>query len=90
MNHGAIIALNTLICLHLRGKDALLDEFELKKFYDKIGLSYKLSSLKITFETYKKALQSMGVFIQKRKLAFSIWNLNPSIDLDKLSKIFLD
>ncbi len=87
MNHGVIIALNTLICLQLRGKDAIIEATELKKWYDKIGISYKLSALKISLETYKKALQSMGEFANKRKLGFSLWNLNPSIDDAALREI---
>ncbi len=88
MNHGAIIALNTLVCLYIKGKDALIEASVLKTFYDKIGLSYKLSTLNIPLETYKKALQLMGEFVQKRKLGFSIWNLNPLIDDDILRNIF--
>jgi len=75
MNHGSIIALNTLLCLRLRGGDALIDPFELRKFYDDLGISYTLRDQNIPSELYGSALESMPEFVIKRKLKFSLWNL---------------
>ena len=75
MNHGAIIALNTLVCLRLRGEDALIDPTLLMNFYNKIGISFSLSSQNIPSEIFEEALKSMQEFVIKRNLSFSIWNL---------------
>lgn len=74
MNHGSIIALNTLVCLKLRGKNALIDPRILKSFYDKIGINYDLDALNITSKTYRLALESMQTHVINNDLPYSLWN----------------
>lgn len=74
MNHGTIIALNTLKCLELRGKNALIDENVLKKFYTEIGIKFDLKSQGIPKEVYENTLTTMPEFVKKRDLGFSLWN----------------
>ncbi len=78
MNHGAIIALNTLVCLKLRGQNSLIDPSILQKFYDDIGIKYRLSEQDIPLEIYREALETIQQFVIDRKMKFSLWNLeNP-------------
>jgi len=89
MNHGAIIALNTLVCMQLRGKDALIDVPTLKEFYRKIGIKINLKSQGIPTELYNETIKSMNEFIKKHNLDFSIWNLDSVLEnFDNLSDIF--
>ena len=74
MNHGAIIALNTLVCLRLRGEDALIDPTVLKDYYKKIGISFSLNSQKIPEDTYKIIVKQMRGCVVRRLLKFSLWN----------------
>ncbi|MHA1149159.1 MAG: iron-containing alcohol dehydrogenase [Promethearchaeota archaeon] len=74
MNHGAIIALNTLACLYLRGDDALIDPNELKSFYKVIKIPFELSKQGIPERTFKNTLISMPQFVTERGLPYSIWN----------------
>lgn len=76
LNHGAIIALNTLVCLKLRGNDALVNPELLGRFYDRLGISYTLSAQGIPPEIYETALKSMHDFVKHEGLKYSWWNLD--------------
>ena len=81
MNHGAIIALNTLRCLGLRGNNALIDENILKMFYTEIGIKFDLKSQGIPKEVYENTLTTMPEFVKKRGLGYSLWNKNLNLDI---------
>lgn len=75
MLHGSVIAFTTLLCLKLRQEDSIINPSELKAFFDRCGIDYQLSSLNISPSLMEGILKEMGVFVKKRKLPFSIWNL---------------
>ena len=85
MNHGAIIALNTLVCIISRGESALIDPKTLENLYRDIGISYNLSDQKIPLEIYQKTIRNMKKFVRERNLDYSIWNTD--LNLDKISDL---
>ncbi len=89
MNHGSIIALNTLVCLRLRGKDALIDSVKLIDFFNRIGISYTLSALDIPIEIYKSTLESMPEFVKIHRLKFSIWDTIKKIDQNSIADLLI-
>lgn len=74
MNHGAIIALNTLLCLKLR-VNALTDVKRLQNFYETLGIPYRLTAQGIPLEIYDVSVKAQGKFVETHKLPYSIWNL---------------
>lgn len=74
MNHGAIIALNTLVCLYLRGEDSLIDPNELKKLYNTLKIPFSLKEQGIPEEVYRNTLLNMYTFASERGLPHSLWN----------------
>ncbi len=79
LNHGAVIALNTLACLSLRGKQSLIDPSRLRYFYARLGIPHTLSALGIRADLYASTIRDMPTFTRTKKLGFSLWNVQSSI-----------
>lgn len=79
LNHGAVIALNTLACLLLRGKQSLIDPTDLRKFYKRLGIPHTLSAIGIPADLYASIISEMPTFVRAKKLGFSLWDIKPSI-----------
>jgi len=81
MNHGALISLCMLICLHLHGTtfshvppDALRDLMKICK------IKYTLKDLNISHEQLIVILKGMNTFVEVHKYPFSIWNIIHDFD----------
>ncbi len=75
LNHGTIIALNTLACLRLRGNQAPIDPNVLRGFYDRLGIPCTLSALGIPADLYASSIKDMPAFIRAKKLGYSLWDI---------------
>ncbi|MHA1731703.1 MAG: iron-containing alcohol dehydrogenase [Promethearchaeota archaeon] len=87
LNHGSVIALNTLSCLYLRGGDALVEPGELRALYDKLGVSYSLEHLGISTNVFRELVMGMPGFVSREKLPYSLWNEPGLLDGDAVDSL---
>ena len=75
MNHGKIIALNTLMCLKIQDDYALIKPELLRSIYSSIGLISPETFEKSFLGSYLEICVNMPGFAEKKEYPFSIWNL---------------
>ena len=75
MNHGAVIALNTLASLRLRGESPFIAVEDLQSLYERLGVPCTLAGVGIPPRMYEEGLRGMSSFVRQRKLPYSWWNV---------------
>ncbi len=75
LNHGAVIALGTLVCLELRAPNRPITR-RLKDFYRSLAVHFTTEHLKIARGDLERILEEMPNYVTRNKHPFSWWNVD--------------